>query len=200
LEKKISLDDVSKATKIKVKFLEAIEKSDYQDLPSSSYAQGFVRNYALFLGFSEREIMPIFRREFDSDKEFKVLPKGLAQKDDIPIQKIKLGRTFGLIFVVFILLIGYLLFQYRFAFIDPPLSLQSPKENAAITASEVDVVGKTDSSSTVVVQGLAVSVDQNGNFKKSIDVFQGPVTIKVKATSRFGKESEVDRHITIQAQ
>lgn len=200
LEKKLNLEEISKATKIKVKFLDSIEKGKYNELPSSSYAQGFVRNYAQFLGFSERQIMPLFRREFDSEKEFKVLPRGFAKKGDFPIRKINLGRSLPLIIGLFAVLVGYLLFQYRFAFINPPLSVAEPKEGITIVAQEITVTGKTEPNSTVFVDSNAVSVDDNGNFKKNIDVFAGPTTVKIKAVSRFGKETEVDRHITVQSQ
>lgn len=197
LQKKLSLDDIAKATKIKVKFLEAIEKGDYNALPSSSYAQGFVRNYGQYLGFKASQIMPLFRREFDSETVFKVLPGHLAKKDDIPISRFKLESTAMFATIIFTLLIAYILFQYRFAFINPPLSVQSPKENSQIVAQEVDVLGKTDPNTTVYVNNSAVSVDSNGNFKKSINVFTGPTTIKIKSVSRFGKETEIDRHIII---
>ncbi len=200
LEKKISLEDVSKATKIKIHFLKSIEENDYNALPSSSYAQGFVRNYAQYLGFSERQIMPIFRREFDSEKSFAVLPKGLGAKEDFPLQKMKIGRTLILIAGIFFLVLGYILFQYRYAFVNPPLSVSSPKEGATITASEIEVIGKTDPNSTVFVNNNAVALDQSGNFKKSIDVFQGPTTIKISSTNKAGRETQIQRHITVQSQ
>ena len=71
--KGISLEEVSRATKIKIAFLSAIEDGMYEKLPSSSYAQGFVKNYVQFLGFSEREAMALFRREFDEKRIFKVV-------------------------------------------------------------------------------------------------------------------------------
>src|SRR5438105_6899342 len=84
-EKSLSLEQVSKATKIKPSFLESIEKGQYSKLPSVSYAQGFVKNYAKFLGISEVEIMPLFRREFDADKNFRVLPKGFERQREFPV-------------------------------------------------------------------------------------------------------------------
>jgi len=45
-----TLEEVSKATKIRASFLLAIEKGEYKKLPSGTYVHGFVRNYARFLG------------------------------------------------------------------------------------------------------------------------------------------------------
>ena len=52
LSKGLTLEDVSKSTKIKISYLEFIENGEYEKLPSVSYAHGFVRNYAKFLGLS----------------------------------------------------------------------------------------------------------------------------------------------------
>src|SRR3989344_8168593 len=85
LEKDLSLEEVSENTKIKKNFLEYIEKGEYNKLPSVSYATGFVRNYAKFLGLSEKEMLALFRREFDSEKAYRVLPKGFESKEDFQI-------------------------------------------------------------------------------------------------------------------
>ena len=68
LKKHLTLEEVSRATKIKESFLLAIEKGEYKKLPPATYAQGFVRNYAGFLGMPEQEILAIFRREYDEEE------------------------------------------------------------------------------------------------------------------------------------
>ena len=50
LEKGYSLEEVVRSIKIKKQFLIAIENADYFALPSESYALGFIKNYAQFLG------------------------------------------------------------------------------------------------------------------------------------------------------
>ena len=49
-QRKLSLEEVAAATKIKARFLSAIEKGEYEKLPSPAYAKGFVKNYAAYLG------------------------------------------------------------------------------------------------------------------------------------------------------
>ena len=46
----ITLAQTEEATKIRLKFLKAIESDDYSGLPSLSYAKGFVKNYSEYLG------------------------------------------------------------------------------------------------------------------------------------------------------
>lgn len=189
LEKGLSLEDVSKSTKIKPEFLEFIENSSYEKLPSVSYAQGFVRNYAKFLALPEKEIMAIFRREFEGEKIFKVLPKGFSSEDEFPISRFRIRRSGIFIVLGLFIFLGYILFQYRYAVINPPLEISSPKDLANISSSTVTVYGKTDSNATVFVNSEAVSVTQSGNFQKVINVFPGKTTITIKAINKFSRES-----------
>src|SRR3989344_4169531 len=124
----LTLAQVADATKIREEFLAAIEKSEYGKLPSSSYAQAFVRSYTRFLELPEKETLALFRREFAVDKNYDVLPEGLFGKKDIPVRKFKIRQVVLLGILIFILLMGYIFFQYRYAFINPPLNVDSPKE------------------------------------------------------------------------
>src|ERR1035437_10106661 len=89
IEKGLTLDDVSKSTKIRTEFLSDIEKGEYQKLPAASYAHGFVRNYAKFRGLPDEEILALFRREFDEGKVYRVLPKGFEEEGEFPHPKFK---------------------------------------------------------------------------------------------------------------
>ena len=189
LEKGLTFKDISKSTKIKPEFLEFIEEGLYAKLPSVSYAQGFVRNYAKFLGLNEKEIMAIFRREFEGEKLYRVLPKGFEREDEFPISKFKIRRSALFIILSFLIFLSYILFQYRYAVINPPLSITSPKNMSQISSFQITVFGKTDSNATVYVNSNAVSVDESGNFEKTINVFPGKVTITVKAVNKFLKET-----------
>ncbi|EKD65596.1 MAG: helix-turn-helix protein [uncultured bacterium] len=194
--KGLTIEQVSKETKIKQSYLLAIEKGDYKRLPASTYTQGFVRNYAKYLGLSEEKILAIFRREFDEEKAFRVLPEGLVKKD-FPLKKIRLADTVKIIIPLFLILLLYILFQYRFAIINPPLDVVFPSEGETVFSRTVEVSGKTDPNVTVYVNDETASLDSDGNFKKTINVFPGKTTIKVLVVNRFGKETIVERHIEV---
>ena len=194
--KGLTVEEVSKATKIRASYLLAIEKGEYQKLPASTYIQGFVRNYAKYLNLKEEEVLAIFRREFDEEKTFKILPEGLV-KEDFPIKRIRLADTAKIIILLAIILLGYILFQYRFAIISPPLEISTPLDGAVVSSRTIIVSGKTDPNATVFVNNENVSLDSDGNFKKSINVFPGKTVIRVKAINYFGKEKILERHIEV---
>ena len=56
-ERHISIKEAENATSIRTNYLEAIEKGDFHQLISSVYAQGFVKQYAIFLGLDGEDIV-----------------------------------------------------------------------------------------------------------------------------------------------
>lgn len=194
--RKLTIEEVARDTKIKATFLTAIERSDYHKLPSPAYAKGFVKNYADYLGFPKGEVAAFFRREFDEKRAYKVLPDSLSKTKEFPLKRIHIQQSLVIVVGLLIVFIGYLLFQYRYAFLSPALSISSPKENAVVS-QDVTVSGKTDSEATVVVNNDSVSLTPDGKFVKQLTLFPGKTTIVVKAKNRSGKESTVKRDITV---
>ena len=197
LIKNLSLEDVSKSTKIKEVFLECIENGEYEKLPSSSYAHGFVRNYIKFLKLPEKEMMALFRREFDEEKAYSVLPKGLDRTQEFSLSGFKIRQTAVIIFIIFIIFLGYILFAYRYAFLNPPLKIITPKNGSVILTSEIRVLGKTDSNSTVYIDKIAVSVDSSGNFEKTITVFPGKSVINIEVINKFLRKTDKQIEVNV---
>ncbi len=57
LERKLSLDEVARATHIRAHYLAALEKNDFASLPSPAQARGFLRAYAGFLKLDAEEML-----------------------------------------------------------------------------------------------------------------------------------------------
>ena len=58
---KRDLDEIADELRIRSSYLQAIEEGRYADLPGTTYALGFVRAYADFLGFDAREAARRFK-------------------------------------------------------------------------------------------------------------------------------------------
>jgi cytoskeletal protein RodZ len=69
LIKELSLQDVATKTKIKIEYLDAIENSNFSALPSSTFAKGFLRNYASFLYLNPDTIVAMFRRTLHQNEK-----------------------------------------------------------------------------------------------------------------------------------
>ena len=59
----LDLNDIATRTRVPIRQLEAIERSDYSQLPSMTYAIGFARSYARAVGADERAIAADLRAE-----------------------------------------------------------------------------------------------------------------------------------------
>jgi transcriptional regulator with XRE-family HTH domain len=66
-KRKFSLDDVSAATKISVRFLSAIESGRFDQLPGGIFNRGFVRAYARQLGLDEEQIVAQYKAAAGED-------------------------------------------------------------------------------------------------------------------------------------
>lgn len=196
-KKGLTLEQVAKATKIRVSFLQALEKGEYDKLPGPNYAHGFVKNYLEFLELPVREYVARFRREYDENEQRKLVPQGLVGKENISLKKISIRQMFWLGGVVIVALFAYLLFQYRAAFWSPMLTVATPQDHAVVTGQLVEVKGATDTEAAVTVNNLPAYVDSNGQFIKEIPVFPGNVTITVKAVNTFGKVTVIQRAIQV---
>ena len=54
--KGVDLVRAERDTKIRVRYLSALERGDYRDLPGAVYTKGFLRNYAIYLGLDPDDL------------------------------------------------------------------------------------------------------------------------------------------------
>src|SRR5215217_414083 len=61
--KGVDLVRAERDTKIRVRYLSALEQGEYRDLPGAVYTKGFLRNYAIYLGLDPEDVLRQWRRE-----------------------------------------------------------------------------------------------------------------------------------------
>lgn len=59
----ISLAEAEEATKVRQKFLEALEQDDFQRLPGEVYRRGFLKSYAIYLGLDPEPLLARYRAQ-----------------------------------------------------------------------------------------------------------------------------------------
>ena len=62
--REVSLEEISAATKISVRLLSALERSDFAKLPAPVFTRGFIRAYCLHLGLDPVEKINAYLAEF----------------------------------------------------------------------------------------------------------------------------------------
>ena len=194
--RKLTLQDVEQGTKIRLKFLEAIENNDFSIMPSLSYAKGFVKNYSEFLGLNSTTMLAFFRRQTTDVPKSSLLPKGMEE----PLNRSRFQLTPGrfvtiIVGVLIVLFLAYLGFQYWTLQQAPALSLDLPANQSVVSEKRIEVLGSTDSDATVTVNGVSVLVRGDGKFFDQVVLEPGVNKITVMATSRLGKTTTVIREV-----
>lgn len=74
LEKRLDLNDASAYLCIRAQFLRAIEDGNLKELPGETYASGFIRSYASFLGLDPNKTDRLYREEMLASAKEKTHP------------------------------------------------------------------------------------------------------------------------------
>lgn len=195
LKKGFTLEQVEKATRIRSKYLEALEAGNYKKLPALPYVQGFLRNYSVFLGLRSTTILAIFRREYTQKERERVaqIEEPLAN----PGWQITTNKVLAVV-IVFIVgsLFIYFFNQYQALHAPPPLTLEQPREDIVTEEEEIPVFGNTDKDATLTINNEPLLVKENGKFYKDIPLSLGQNTLVIEAKSRVGKKTTIMRVVT----
>jgi cytoskeleton protein RodZ len=190
---RLSLAQVEVQTKIRGKYLTALEAGDYAALPNDVYSRGFVQHYATHLGLDGLAVAAAYVAERG----------GLAMGET---KRPKLERGRRLVFTGPILaaiavvaalaaLLAYLLWQFSALAAPPGLTLSSPVQDVALTGGVVDVSGRTTPGADVSINDSPVLTDVNGAFNEKVALQDGVNTVRVAARSKLGKTTVVTRNV-----
>jgi cytoskeletal protein RodZ len=189
--KGVDLHRAERDTKIRIRYLAALERGDFRDLPGAVYTKGFLRNYAIYLGLDPEDVLRQWRRERGEGptEPMLVVPTGL----EAPRQALTIGR--GTIIAV-LLAIGVIVFA---AYLVVQLVRFSQHPNVAVT-DPLSAVTQVDPGATVYtlrgtsLAGATVSIDtpgretvrvtagSDGRWSPPVDLIRGRNQFDVTAT------------------
>lgn len=190
---RLSLSQVELDTKIRGKFLTALEACDYDKVPNDIYSRGFVQQYASYLGLDGHAVASAYVNERG----------GLAAGET---KRPQLARSRRLVFtgpllaaaaaILVVLAIGsYLVYQFSSLAAPPQLSVTSPSADVVITGAVVSVTGKTTPGSDVFINNSPILSDTDGSFNEQVALSNGLNAIHVTSRSKLGKISAVTRNV-----
>jgi cytoskeleton protein RodZ len=80
---KIDINEVETRTKIRAKYLRAIENEEWSLLPGDVYVKSFLRTYADYLGLDSRQIIDDYKRRYErpSDNEMRQIAPLARERD-----------------------------------------------------------------------------------------------------------------------
>jgi cytoskeletal protein RodZ len=187
-KKELTLEQAEEETKVRAKYLEALENGRYELLPASVYTAGFLAKYAEFLGLNKEHLIEQFSQE--RGKVYNHAKIMVERKIREPLFSItpKFITITGVI-VVLAGLLGYITYSVH-QFTSPPnLAISSPSADQVIKEENVHIIGKTDEGATLMINGENVRIDDNGNFNQIVKLNSGLNSFEVRSINGLKKEN-----------
>ncbi|MFS8159380.1 MAG: helix-turn-helix domain-containing protein [Candidatus Roizmanbacteria bacterium] len=188
----LTLEDISKATKIRVKQLAKIEQGYWKSFSSRTYIQGIIKVYGAYLKLPEDKLLAFFRREYER-KDANKFSQKLPENHYTPLsRKIFWVLTAAATFL-FVLYFGYQLTVY----LSPPeVKIISPTSSIIKRKSKFELQGETEKDSRVLVNKRAVYLDEKNVFRTMIPIPDKKVHVHIEVTGANGKTTTLDKDYT----
>lgn len=130
--KGLSLREVEEATKIRKKYLQALENEKFEEIPGRTYAKGFLKNYSSFLGLDTKELIGEFEElVYNSFKDKDYTPARIASSTKPKDRESKLFKYGLVVAAVLVLFIASSLLNS-----DSPDPIPPPVNNSANNGSD----------------------------------------------------------------
>ena len=187
-KKKLTIEKVEEATKVRAKYLEAIESDRWKQFPSFVYILGFVRRYSDFLGLDSEDITDEFKREFGTTRRIFPLK---SQKEKLTANRLIITPklVLGVVAIAVVaLVVGYIIYSVEKFSRAPQLEVTFPKTEI-VEQKDIVIEGNTLSTAIVEINNQLVSVDDTGHFTQAVELTPGVNFYEIRSKSRLGKET-----------
>jgi cytoskeletal protein RodZ len=191
-DRRLSLVDVAKSTKIQVKYLEYLEENECSKLPADVYVKGFLRSYAIFMGVNESVLIKQYEREKGIQKNLKKMDPESAQEKKISFSSFIITPGVIAVSLIILIVVGSVFYLYSQVnnFVSAPrLLILKPQDGSTAETSNTHVSGVAEKDALVFINDQPVLVNEKGEFSEDIGLKEGVNTILVKARSKFQKEA-----------
>ena len=205
--KGVDLTRVERETKIRERYLSALERGEYRELPGSVYTRGFLRNYGAYLGLDPEYLIDLYRLETSSSPverpRMPSPPKPLATRRSRGFV-VTPGVVVAAILTV---LVGGFVAYLGFEFVNfartPELRIIEPAGNiSSHTEMTITVRGVTAPNASVTVSNLTenptVIADAAGEFALTVKLLHGSNVMRLVAEDPVtGRSSEVEERTIV---
>ena len=207
--KGVDLVRAERDTKIRVRYLSALERGDYRDLPGAVYTKGFLRNYAIYLALDPEDVLRQWRRERGDQvgAEPQIVPPRPIEEPSRPLRFSPSVVVAALLTAGVVLFFIYLSAQLLRYSRPPELTISNP----ATALVEVDesttsyrLAGTSSPGATVTIrapgqaQPYRVTATATGDWSIQVDLRRGQNQFEIDAVNpETGKSSETPRTVKI---
>lgn len=184
------LADAEEITKVRLRYLEALEHDDFASLPAQVYAIGFLERYLDYLHLPRERYVNEFKRGFaawQSMQKETLSPRRTIKEPKLIITPpLILATLTGLIMAT---MVGYIGFQVHRLTAPPTLEIITPSNATKVAIETIEVTGKADPGTTIEINNQRIAQNADGTFQENVALQTGVNSITVVATNRFQKHS-----------
>ena len=210
--KGVDLFRAERDTKIRLKYLAALEDSDYGALPPLVYTKGFLRNYAIYLGLDPEDVLIKWRDETQVGRKVErpaVAPPPqplTAPRRTIAITpSLFVAGLFSLVVIGVFVWIGWQL--VRFADV-PTISISSPAAlvtNVPAGTETYLLAGVSGPHAEITIttpdsQRMTVVADENGSWSREVNLAAGRNDFTVYAIDAVTHRQSTPTNLIINVQ
>lgn len=186
-KKGYTLKQVEKEIRIRQKFLNNIENNQWEPLSSKVYINGIIKNYSEFLGLDPEKILAFFRRDYEKKEEVSFKKRVASHYLNAESRKI----VFGFLGTVVFIFIAYFIYQLNLYLSKPQIVILKPDKTIFRSVDSVDIYGKTNKESSIVIYGDKVYADKDGNFQYRFPLKKGKNILKIDVIGANGKKTQL---------
>ena len=195
----LKLEKIAKEICINFKYLEALEKGNFNLLPAGVYGKNFLREYAVYLKIDYRPLVKMFERETagNNQRQQQELFSKQVVKAHYFLAIPKIIKSIILVVVVTVCLF-YLSYRVKQIAAVPALNIQSPIDNLITKEKSVYVAGTAEAESQLIINGESIISDTNGSFVKEVDLKKGINIISITAQKKYGRSVTIKKQILVE--
>lgn len=194
-EQGLSLDEVQGLLNIRKGFLHALERDDYEYLPSDAYVKCFIRSYARLLNLDGNDLIKLFLYEkVNTLKDDLKKNKEIKFHHFLVIPKIIKNILLGFAILLFLVYLGY---EVKNILSPPNLIIDYPQNNIEISKNYLEIEGYTDKEAKIKINDQEILRNSDGGFKEKINLKKGVNIIKISAKNNHGKEKVEYREVMV---
>ncbi|MGI8928823.1 MAG: RodZ domain-containing protein [Candidatus Limnocylindrales bacterium] len=205
--KGVDLFRAERDTKIRLRYLSALEDGAYEDLPSPVYTKGFLRNYAIYLGLDPEDLLERWRDEMESIRSAERVavappPMPIAA----PGRRVTITPAMfvaGLVLLVILAFVGYLGIQLlRYAEVTPVALTKPPDRVSTIEADLTILEGTSGPGATITIRGpttdlFNTTANEKGEWSREVPLARGPNRFTITATDPVTQRESTELVVTI---
>ncbi len=198
-QRHISLEEMSKRTRIRRQYLEALEDGRFDELPPAVFVKGYITAYSKVLGLDAEPLVALLRRDFKESAKGTLVPREFIN----PVLRKKFGwqpiTLIGIVVgVFFTVILGYVGFQWYQLQQPPEITIETPQPQQSVAATTV-VQGTTDPEALVTINTVPVALQMDGSFETEVTFLtDGINTITVESTDARGKTAVEQFQVYVQ--